>query len=87
MLNKDKKQELIKTYQRAEGDTGSCEVQIAILTERIKELTQHLQQNKKDNHSRRGLIKMVSKRKKLLKYYASVDLEGCRALKQKLGIR
>ena len=63
MLNKDKKQELIKTYQRAEGDTGSCEVQIAILTERIKELTQHLQQNKKDNHSRRGLIKMVSRRK------------------------
>ena len=87
MINKEKKQAIIKEYAKKDGDTGSCEVQIAVLTERIKELTEHLKANKKDYHSRRGLIQMVSKRKKLLKYLESKDLEGYRALKAKLGIR
>ena len=87
MISQEKKQAIIKEYAKKDGDTGSCEVQIAILTERIKELTEHLKVNKKDYHSRRGLIQMVSKRKKLLKYLESKDLEGYRALKQRLGIR
>ena len=87
MISQEKKQAIIKEYARKDGDTGSCEVQIAILTERIKELTEHMKLNKKDYHSRRGLIQMVSKRKKLLKYLESKDLEGYRALKQRLGIR
>ena len=87
MINKEKKQGIIKEYARQEGDTGSCEVQIAVLTERIKQLTEHMKSNKKDFHSRRGLIQMVSKRKKLLKYLEKTDLEGYRALKVKLGIR
>jgi len=87
MISQEKKQAIIKEYAKKDGDTGSCEVQVAILTERIKELTEHLKVNKKDYHSRRGLIQMVSKRKKLLKYLESKDLEGYRELKKKLGIR
>jgi len=87
MISQEKKQAIIKEFAKKDGDTGSCEVQIAVLTERIKELTEHMKLNKKDYHSRRGLIQMVSKRKKLLKYLESKDLEGYRALKTKLGIR
>lgn len=87
MISKEKKAELIKTYGRKEGDTGSPEVQIAILTERINELTEHLKENKKDHHSRRGLLKMVGKRRGLLDYLKKNDLEGYRDLITKLGIR
>ena len=87
MISKEKKAELIKTYGRKEGDTGSPEVQIAILTERINELTEHLKENKKDHHSRRGLLKMVGKRRGLLDYLKKNDLEGYRDLIEKLGIR
>ena len=87
MISKEKKAELIKTYGRKEGDTGSPEVQIAILTERINELTEHLKENKKDHHSRRGLLKMVGKRRGLLDYLKKNDLEGSRDLIAKLGIR
>ena len=68
MISKEKKQEVIKKYATKEGDTGSCEVQIAILSARISELTEHLKANPNDNHSRRGLLAMVSKRRKLLDY-------------------
>lgn len=87
MISKEKKAELIKAYGRKEGDTGSPEVQIAILTERINELTEHLKSNQKDHHSRRGLLKMVGKRRGLLDYLKKNDLEGYRALIEKLGIR
>ena len=87
MISKEKKAELIKTYGRKEGDTGSPEVQIAILTERINELTEHLKENQKDHHSRRGLLKMVGKRRGLLDYLKKNDLEGYRDLIAKLGIR
>lgn len=87
MITKEAKQAIIKEYARKEGDTGSCEVQIAILTERIKQLTAHLKDNKNDKHSRRGLIQMVSNRKKLLKYLEKTDLEAYRVLKAKLQIR
>ena len=87
MISMEKKAELIKTYGRKEGDTGSPEVQIAILTERINELTEHLKENKKDHHSRRGLLKMVGKRRGLLDYLKKNDLEGYRDLIAKLGIR
>ena len=87
MITKEKKTELIKTYGRKEGDTGSPEVQIAILTERIVELTAHLQQNPKDHHSRRGLLKMVGQRRGLLNYLKKSDLEGYRVLIDKLGLR
>lgn len=81
------KNEIIKEYARKEGDTGSAEVQIALLTARIKHLTEHLIANKQDKHSRTGLMKMVGKRKSLLKYLEKNDLESYRALKQKLEIR
>lgn len=81
------KQEIIKEYQLKEGDTGSAEVQIALLTARIKHLTEHLKVNKQDNHSRRGLSKMIGKRSGLLKYLEEVDIERYRAIKTKLGIR
>lgn len=87
MISKEKKAELIQAYGRKEGDTGSPEVQIAILTERINELTEHLKVNQKDHHSRRGLLKMVGKRRGLLDYLKKTDLEGYRALIVKLGIR
>lgn len=87
MLLKDQKQELIKEYGIHEGDTGSPEVQIAILTARINTLTAHLQANKKDHHSRRGLLKMVGQRRNLLKYLQNKDIERYRAIIDKLGIR
>ena len=86
MINKDKKQEVIKAYAKKDGDTGSVEVQVAILTERIKELTEHMKANPNDLHSRRGLTQMVSNRKKLLNYLEKKDLQAYRNLKNKLGI-
>ena len=87
MISKDKKQEVMQANARHEGDTGSREVQVAILTARIKELTEHLKANPKDKHSRRGLISLVEKRKKHLKYLQKTNLESYFALKKKLGIR
>ena len=87
MISAEKKQAIIKEYARKEGDTGSPEVQITILTARIKVLTEHLKVNKKDYHSTRGLLKMVGKRRGLLDYLKKKDLEGYRALIAKLGIR
>ena len=86
-LTKEVKQNLIKTYARDKNDTGSCEVQIAILSARILELTEHLKKNPNDNHSRRGLLKLVNHRKNLLRYMERTNLEGYRALKSKLNIR
>ncbi len=83
----EKKAELIKDNARNKGDTGSPEVQVAILTERIRNLTGHFQDNHKDNHSRRGLLKMVNKRRSLLAYLKSKDVERYNALIQKLGLR
>lgn len=87
MISKEKKAEIIATYGRTANDTGSPEVQIALLTERIKELTEHLKVNQKDHHSRRGLLKMVGQRRNLLAYYKKKDLDGYRALIEKLGLR
>ena len=87
MISKEKKTAIINEYARFEGDTGSPEVQIAVLTARIAELTEHLKTNKKDHHSRRGLLKMVGKRRGLLDYLKKTDIEGYRALIAKLGIR
>ena len=87
MISKEKKAEIIKTYGRTPEDTGSPEVQIAILTARIHELTEHLKVNKKDHHSRRGLLKMVGQRRNLLEYLKSKDLEAYRSLIEKLGLR
>ena len=87
MISKEKKTAIINEYARFEGDTGSPEVQIAVLTARIAELTEHLKANKKDHHSRRGLLKMVGKRRGLLDYLKKTDIEGYRALIEKLGIR
>ena len=87
MISKEKKAEIIATYGRKPGDTGSPEVQVAILTERIAELTEHLKVNQNDHHSRRGLLKMVGKRRGLMKYLRSRDIDKYRALIEKLGIR
>ena len=87
MITAEKKQEIIKEFARTEGDTGSPEVQVAILTERITELTEHLKKNHKDHHSRRGLLKMVGKRRGLLDYLKSKDIERYRALIEKLVLR
>lgn len=87
MISKEKKTAIINEYGRKPGDTGSPEVQVAILTARIVELTAHLQENPKDHHSRRGLLKMVGQRRGLLDYLKKTDLEGYRALIEKLGIR
>ncbi len=87
MLNKDKKQEIIKEYQLEEGDTGSPEVQVALLTARISQLTKHLKDHKNDHHSRRGLLKMVGQRRKLLRYLQNNDVLRYRDLISKLGIR
>lgn len=87
MISKEKKAAVIAKYARKEGDTGSPEVQIAILTARITELTEHLKLNKKDHHSRRGLLKMVGKRRGLLKYLRDTNLESYRSLIEKLEIR
>jgi len=82
-----KKQEIIAKYARCEGDTGSPEVQIALLTERIKHLTEHLRSHKKDFHSRRGLFLMIGKRRGLLDYLKSTDIERYRAIIEKLELR
>ena len=81
------KQEIIATYATHEGDTGSPEVQIALLTSRINNLNEHLKANKNDHHSRRGLLKMVGHRRNLLAYLAKVDIERYRAIIDKLGLR
>lgn len=83
----EKKQEIIQDNARAKGDTGSPEVQVAILTERIRNLTEHFKGHHKDNHSRRGLLAMVNKRRSLLDYLKKKDVERYNALIQKLGLR
>ena len=87
MLTNTDRQQIIAQYQRAPGDTGSPEVQIALLTERINELTEHLKVHKKDNHSRRGLLQMVGKRRNLLNYLAKKDVNRYREIVEKLGLR
>jgi len=87
MISKEKKAEIIKEYGLKEGDTGSPEVQVAILTARIQELTEHLKVNKKDNHSRRGLFMMVGQRRGMLDYLKRKDINRYRALIEKLGLR
>jgi small subunit ribosomal protein S15 len=83
----ERKQELVAKFGKADGDTGAAEVQIALLTERINELTEHLRTHTKDHHSRRGLLMMVGKRRRLLNYLQRKDLEGYRALIGELGLR
>lgn len=87
MITKDQKTEVISSNRTHESDTGSPEVQIAILTERIRQLTEHLKVHKKDNHSRLGMYKMVGKRRRLLDYLIKTDIERYRACIAKLGIR
>ncbi len=87
MLATEKKQEIIKEFQTKEGDTGSPEVQIALLTERINYLTEHFRTHKKDHHSRRGLLKIVGKRRRLLDYLIKNDIERYRSIIARLGIR
>ena len=87
MISKEKKQSIIAEYARSEGDTGSPEVQIAVLTARIQELTEHMKKNPKDFHSNRGLLKMVGQRRGLLNYLKDTDIERYRALIEKLGLR
>lgn len=86
-MTKERKQEVIETYKRDEKDTGSPEVQVALLTERINELTEHLKVHKKDNHSRRGLLKMVGKRRNLLNYLAKKDENRYKEIVEKLNLR
>jgi small subunit ribosomal protein S15 len=83
----EQKEEIIKEHQTHEGDTGSPEVQVAVLTRRISHLTEHLREHKHDYHSRRGLLKMVGRRRRLLKYLQKKDVERYRALIAKLGLR
>lgn len=87
MLRKEQKTAIIDANRTHEGDTGSPEVQVAILTARIQQLTEHLRVHTHDNHSRRGLLKMVGKRRKMLDYLAKKDIERYRALIAKLGLR
>lgn len=87
MLTNERKQAIINEYRIHEGDTGSPEVQIAILTERINYLTEHLKTHKKDHHSRRGLLKMVGQRRGLLNYLNNKDIERYRAIIERLGLR
>lgn len=87
MISKEKKQTIINEYARTAGDTGSPEVQVAVLTARIQELTEHLKENPKDHHSRRGLLKMVGKRRNLLAYLKNLDIERYRSLIERLGLR
>lgn len=87
MMTKDEKQAIIAQYATHEGDTGSPEVQIAVLTSRINTLTEHLKVNKKDFHSRRGLQKMIGHRRNLLNYLQNNDIERYRAIVSKLGLR
>lgn len=86
-LNTERKQEIIKEFQRKDGDTGSSEVQIALLTYRINGLTEHFKAHGKDHHSRRGLLKMVSKRRRLLSYLKSTDPNLYRDVIKRLGLR
>ncbi len=86
-LNATQTGEILKQFQRAEGDTGSPEVQVALLTARINDLTPHFKEHKKDHHSRRGLLKMVSRRRRLLDYFKRTNSEGYRELIAKLGLR
>ena len=87
MLDKKTKEKLIKKYRVHENDTGSSEVQVALLTEKINKLNEHLKMNKKDHHSRRGLVMMVGKRKRLLRYMQDNELERYKKLIKKLGLR
>lgn len=87
MISKEKKTAIMKEYARCEGDTGSPEVQIAVLSARIEELTEHLKTHANDNHSRRGMYKMVGQRRGLLDYLKKTDIERYRALVEKLGLR
>ena len=87
IIAKEKKQAIIAEYGRTPNDTGSPEVQVAILTARIQELTEHLKANPKDHHSRRGLLKMVGQRRGLLDYLKKIDIERYRSLIERLGIR
>jgi len=87
MISKEKKTEIIKQYAISEGDTGSPEVQIAVLSARIAEVTEHLKANPKDHHSRRGLFKMVGQRRGLLAYLKDKDINRYRAIVEKLGLR
>lgn len=87
MISKEKKAAVMAEYARTPGDTGSPEVQVAILTERIKELTEHLKTHHKDHHSRRGMLKLVGQRRGLLDYLKKTDINRYRALIEKLGIR
>ncbi|MBR4800121.1 MAG: 30S ribosomal protein S15 [Clostridia bacterium] len=86
-MDKEAKQAIIAQYARKEGDTGSPEVQIALLTARITELTEHLKNHPKDHHSRRGLLMMVGQRRNLLNYLSSMDIERYRAIVKSLGLR
>ncbi len=86
-MTKERKQQIIETYKRDEKDTGSPEVQIALLTERINELTEHLKIHVKDNHSRRGLLKMVGKRRNLLNYLSKKDEDRYKEIVKKLNLR
>lgn len=87
MLTKERKEEIFTEFGGAAQNTGSTEVQVALLTERINSLSQHLQANRKDHHGRRGLLTMVGRRKRLLKYLEESDFEGYRALIARLGLR
>ena len=87
MLTQESKQEIMQKYAVHEGDTGSPEVQIAVLSARIDYLTEHLKQHKKDHHSRRGLLKMVGHRRRLLSYLYKTDIERYRSIIAKLGLR
>ena len=87
MISAEKKQAIMKEYARTEGDTGSPEVQVAVLTARIAELTAHLKEHPKDHHSRRGLLKLVGRRRRLLAYLKNIDIERYRSLIERLGLR
>ena len=87
MISKERKTAIMEEYARTPGDTGSPEVQVAVLTARIQELTEHLKENPKDHHSRRGMLKMIGKRRNLLAYLKDVDIERYRSLIERLGLR
>jgi small subunit ribosomal protein S15 len=86
-ITAERKRELVSRFGRGEADTGSTEVQVALLTDRINELTEHLRAHSKDHHSRRGLLKLVGQRRRLLRYLRSADLDRYRALVAELGLR
>lgn len=86
-LSKDVKEQIMAEYATTEGDTGSPEVQVALLTQRIKDLTEHFKTHKHDHHSRRGLLLLVGKRRRLMKYLEEIDIDRYRSLKERLGLR